>query len=230
VSAKKPPIGRIEYGFLLVLLAMLSIAFALLLEPFLAAMVCAFVVAVLFAPINTRLLNLLPGRKNTVALLSLFLVIASIIVPAILLGAALVQEASGIYTRIQGGDINFGRVFVELLEQLPEWAQGQLEAYGLTDFQSIRDRLDATIVSSFEFLTTQVFSVGESALSFFLSLGVMLYLTYFFLRDGHHLANRVEQTIPLAPEQRRQLLEKFVGEIGRAAWRERVQTWVAGES
>ena len=202
-----------ERGFLLLLLAVVTLAFAWLIEPFFAAIVWAIVVGVLFAPLYARLLQYLPGKKNIVAALTLIIVIAIIIIPAIMLGAALVQEATGIYSRIQAGEINFGLVFVEILEQLPDWLRKQMEAYGFGDFQSAREQLDASIASSFNFLTTQVFSVGESALGFFLSLGVMLYLTYFLLRDGPTIGQRVKEMIPLEPDQRELLVEKFLGVV-----------------
>ena len=213
MTTKKPSVKKLEQGFLLLFLGMVTLAFAWLIEPFFAAIVWAIVVGVLFAPLYARLLALLPGKRNIVAGLTLIIVISLIIISSIMLGAALVQEATGIYNRIQAGEINFGKVFVEILERLPDWIRAQLESYGLGDFQSARERLDASIASSFDFLTTQVFSVGESALGFFLSLGVMLYLTFFLLRDGPELGRRVEETIPLEPEQRRLLVEKFLGVV-----------------
>ena len=58
-------------------------------------------------------------------------------------------------------------------------------------------------------------NIGQWALGFFLSLGVMLYLTFFLLRDGTHIINRIESCLPLAPDQRRMLTARFV-EVVRA--------------
>lgn len=51
--------------------------------------------------------------------------------------------------------------------------------------------------ASLQPLTAQAFSIGQSALGFVVALGVMLYLTFFLLRDGKALAVRVEAALPL---------------------------------
>src|SRR5690606_4608504 len=52
-------------------------------------------------------------------------------------------------------------------------------------------------------------SVGQSTLDFIVALGVMLYLTFFLLRDGAGLSRRIKDAIPLRPAQRDALTEKF---------------------
>jgi predicted PurR-regulated permease PerM len=62
-------------------------------------------------------------------------------------------------------------------------------------------------------LAGQVLSIGQGTFGFFLALGVMLYLTFFLLRDGRALAERIERAIPLTLKQRRVLIAKFVAVI-----------------
>ncbi|WP_254305425.1 hypothetical protein [Sphingopyxis sp. BSNA05] len=102
--------SRIEWGFMITLLVIISLAFAVLIEPFFGAVVWGVVVAVLFRPVYERLLGYLPGRANLVAAITLILILLLVIVPAILLGMALAQEAATIYLRMQEGEIDFGAV------------------------------------------------------------------------------------------------------------------------
>ncbi len=201
---------RVEWGFLITLLVIISLAFGVLIEPFFGAIVWGVVVAVLFRPVYDRLLGYLPGRTNLVAAITLILILLLVVVPTILLGMALAQEAASIYLRIQDGEIDFGAVFEAFENSLPQWVQNQLAAYGYGDFASIRAEVERSISAILEFLVTRLLSVGQGAFQFLLSLGVMMYLTFFLLRDGRALAARIEQIIPLGQDKREILMEKFL--------------------
>jgi predicted PurR-regulated permease PerM len=201
---------RVEWGFLIALLVIVTLAFAVLIEPFFGAIVWGVVVAVLFRPVYERLLTYLPGRTNMVAGITLILILLLVVVPAILLGMALAQEAASLYLRIEQGDIDFGAVFEAFEKSLPHWMQTQLAAYGYGDFASIRAEIEQSIAAILEFLVTQLLSVGQGAFQFMLGLGVMLYLTFFLLRDGRALTERIGEMIPLEEKKREILMEKFL--------------------
>ncbi|MFK7842805.1 MAG: AI-2E family transporter [Sphingorhabdus sp.] len=201
---------RVEWGFMIALLVIVSLAFAVLVEPFFGAIVWGVVVAVLFRPVYERLLGYLPGRTNLVAGITLVLILLLVVVPAILLGMALAQEAASLYVRIQDGEIDFGAAFEAFENSLPNWMQAQLAAYGYNDFASIRAEIEQSISAILEFMVSQLLNVGQGAFQFLLGLGVMLYLTFFLLRDGRALAERIEQMIPLGEERRGILMDKFL--------------------
>lgn len=201
---------RIEDGFLLVLLLILTVAFGLVVAPFLAAILWAVIAAILFVPLHHRLLRRMPGRPNGSALLTLLLIVAMVIVPAIILMLSLVQEATDFYGRVQSGAINFADLFQRFQAALPDWAAAGLRRLGLTDFETAADRLGTGIAASFQTLASQAFQIGQGAFSFIVSLGVMLYLTFFLIRDGERLTERLMEATPLRPAQRQALFRQFV--------------------
>ena len=77
-------------------------------------------------------------------------------------------------------------------------------------FDTVRTKISQGISNSYQTLAGQALTVGQSALGFALSLGVMLYLTFFLLRDGNVLITKIEHCLPLAIEQRRPLVARFV--------------------
>lgn len=201
---------RIEDGFFLGLVILVSIAFALVLEPFFAAVLWGIIVAILFWPVNQALLRGMPGRKNSAALITLTLIIAIVIVPSILLGFALVQEAAHFYAKIQSGEIDFARMFSQMQAALPEWAHGALRRMGFSNFDAARITVTRGITSSFRSFAGQALTIGQGAFSFIIALGVMLYLAFFLLRDGDKLSQRFAEAAPLRPHQREALLHRFV--------------------
>lgn len=201
---------RMEDGFLLGLLLLLTLAFALVVLPFFAAILWAVIATILFAPVNHRLLRYMPKRANSAALLTLLLIVAVVIVPAIVLFLALLQEVAGFYKRVQSGEIDFDRLFDRFQAALPDWAVSGLHQLGLTGVNAVVDRLGAGATASFRSVATQALLIGQGAFGFIAALGVMLYLTFFLLRDGERLMAKVIEATPLRPAQREALFRQFV--------------------
>lgn len=201
---------RIEDGVFLGLVLIVSIAFALVIEPFSAAILWGVIAAILFAPMNQHLLDQMPGRRNSAAGLTLLVIVAVVILPAIILSIALVQEATLFYGRIQSGEINFAHVFAQFQARLPHWASAFLARLGITNFAAVREMLSQGAANSFRTVAAQLFQFGQSAFSFFVALSVTLYLTFFLLRDGPELAARLDRAAPLRFTHRRALMKQFV--------------------
>lgn len=200
-------------SFLLALLAAVTVAFVWLVAPFSGAILWAVIAAVLFTPINARLLCTMPKRPGGAAAATLFVIVMVVVLPAMLLAAALMREATAFYARIRSGDIDLGRLFTDTQGHLPGWTRRWLADIGLADMDGLRARLGQGLASGFQTVAAQAMTIGQGTFGVFLALGVMLYLTFFLLRDGHALAARIERIIPLAPDQRALLIARFVAVI-----------------
>ncbi len=209
-STSSSPAPRIEDGVFLAFVLVVSIAFALVIEPFFAAILWGVIAAILFAPVNQALLAAMPRRRNSAAGLTLLLIVAVVIVPAIILSIALVQEATLFYGRVQSGQIDVPQMFERFQASLPGWASAFLARLGITNFDAVREMLSAGIASSFRTVAAQALAIGQSAFSFLVALSVMLYLTYFLLRDGAQLAARFDAAAPMRIAYRRALMQQFV--------------------
>src|SRR6185436_14780092 len=103
----------------------------------------------------------------------------------------LLQEASGVYQRIQTGELNFGRYLQQALGALPAWASSSLERLGLTNFDAIQERLSGDLLKGSQFVAAQAIAIGHNTLDFIVSLFVMIYLLFFLLRDGDEIKKRI---------------------------------------
>lgn len=204
---------NLEDRTFLALVVLISLALAWVVAPFFGAILWGLVTAILFAPVNQRLTRKLAGRCNMAALLTLLVIIAMVIVPAILLGIFLLQEISAIYVKIRTGQIDFALYFQQIQQILPGWARSMLRRLGLTNIGAVRELIAAGITSSFRSLAAQAFLIGQSAFGFLVALGVMLYLLFFLLRDGKDLVARLHDAAPLRQEQSAALADRFVAVI-----------------
>lgn len=200
----------IEDKVFLALVLVVSLAFGWIIAPFFGAILWGLVAAILFTPLNERLIALMPRRRAMASFVTLLIILAAVIMPAILIGAFMLQEAIAIYGKIQSGQINVERYFRELQNLLPDWAHSWLARSGLTDIDAVRQKLGAGVASSFQTVAGQAFNFGQSAFGFLVALGVMLYLTYFLLRDGPAIVELVDRSVPLNPARRRALFSQFV--------------------
>jgi predicted PurR-regulated permease PerM len=200
---------RIEDASFFFLIVAASLAFAWILWPFYGAILWGTVAAIVFAPIHRRLLSSMEHRRNLAAFLSVLFIVLVVILPLTLLVAALLQEASGVYDRLQSGDLDLVGLFRKVFEDLPAWTTDLMRRFGLTSLGETQDRLSAGLMKGSQFFAGKVLDIGQSTLSLFVNLCVMLYLLFFLLRDEDALAHKIKDVIPLRADTKGALLRKF---------------------
>lgn len=199
-----------ERATLLAVLLAVSVVFVWSLWAFVGAILWSLVAAIMFAGVNRRLLGRLPDRPGAAAGLTLLLIAGAIILPAVLIGGLLLDQASGLYARFQSGQIDLPALFEQLRAVLPEWLRHVLERFGITDFGSVSGKLSAGFSSQLRSVLERAVDVGQNAASFMLSLAIMLYLTFYLLRYGEALSGRIGQVVPLPASDRGILARRFV--------------------
>jgi predicted PurR-regulated permease PerM len=196
-------------AFLWLLIAV-SLAFGWILLPLQDAVFWGAVIAIVFAPVYRALLRRWKGRSTLAALATLALIVLMVVLPLMLLTGALVREGAALYQRVQSGELNFARYFEQILAVLPEWVQGLLARFGLTDLDALQVRITEALSRGSQLIATQVFNLGQNTLDFVVSFFVMLYLCFFLLRDGAELSRTIRLALPLHPAHRRSLFDKFI--------------------
>jgi predicted PurR-regulated permease PerM len=204
-----PDPSRFEDRVLVGFVIAATLAMAWISWPFFGAILWALVVTIAFAPVHDRLALRFPKRRNSIALLTLLLVIALVIVPAIVVGTLMVEEAIRTYNSLQSQEIDLGKILRDVQAAIPANLQAFAERYGATDMSQLQQRLSSILTGGLQLIAQQAVSIGQRAFNFALALGVMLYLTFFLLRDGRHLTRHIGEIVPLRAEQRRALFDKF---------------------
>jgi predicted PurR-regulated permease PerM len=207
----------LEGATFLLLLAAITLAFGWILRPFYGAVFWSIVLAILFAPLYKRLLSKLPERRTLSALITVLVILLIVVLPLVLLTTALVQEATGVYMRIQSGELNFARFLEEIVARLPSWSLGLLERFGISDLDGMRQWLTNSAAEAASpiarVLAQSAAGIGQNTANFLISLAIALYLTFFLVRDGGILARRMKSAIPLNALYKRALFEKFTAVV-----------------
>lgn len=198
-----------EFKSLLVLVALATLLFALILWPFFGAVCWAVFIAIVFWPMHQRLLRESHGRAGLASAVSLAAILLIVILPLALVTASITQEASVMVARLRSGEINLGGYFQRFIDALPAWAQGVLQRLGMTDLGLLQQKILSALGNSGQALTSRAFSIGQITVDFVVGFFVMLYVLFFLFRDGDRLAVAIQKRIPLREEHTHRLLTQF---------------------
>lgn len=191
------------------LLVAITLAFVWLLVPFAAAVFWAVVIAILFHPLQRRLVERMPGRRNLSAFLSLLAVIVVVLLPVSLVMRSLIAETIQVYRNVQSGGFSAGEWIELSYNAIPASVRPWLERLGFDDLQAIKDYVSRAATQAVRVIGNQALSLGQNTFMFVLDLAIMLYLLFFLLRDGSKLADMVRRAMPLAPHQRDRFIDKL---------------------
>ncbi|WP_375056939.1 AI-2E family transporter [Zobellella sp. DQSA1] len=204
---------KLEQRSFLFMLLLVSLLFGLVLRPFWGAIFWACAIGVIFYPLQQRILHLIGPKPNRAALLTLLICVVIVVLPVLLIALSFVQEGVSLYQSIDQGEINPARMLEQIRSAFPLLPE-LLERIGI-DMDNLRQRLSEAAVAGSRLLAEKAISAGQSTFFFIINVALMLYLTFFLLRDGHQLTELLIKALPLGDERERKLFAKF-SEVTRA--------------
>ena len=206
-----PPASRpaVEQKSFLLLLVLVTVAFGWILLPFYGAVFWGAVLAIVFAPLNRKLLARTGKRPTVAALLTLLLILLLVILPMTMITASLVQEGTALYEKMRDGGISFSGYAQQIYAALPDWLTQLLGRFGLDNLSLLQTRLVEALNQGGQKIAQQALNIGQNTFDFVVGFFVMLYLLFFLLRDGSMLTRRMRDAVPLNNQHLRLLTSKF---------------------
>lgn len=204
---------NLERRSFLLMLTLVTLLFLYLLKPFFGAVFWASVISVLFHPLHNRLLERWSHKRNLAALTTLLVCVVIVIIPILFVLGSFFQEGAGLYQRLQSGEVDPGAYLDQVRQAFPV-VQNLLERLGV-DLDNLKLQVAGGAVSVSRFIAQNAVELGQNTLQFFMSLGLMLYVAFFLLRDGARLIALLVRALPLGDEREHLLFAKFA-EVTRA--------------
>lgn len=204
---------RVENGGLILFLAIVTIGLALVVSSFVGALLWAGLAALLFQPLFQRILARWPGRRNLAATMTILIITIAVVIPAFIVTSLVVEQAAGVYSQMQSGQINFASYFQQVHDALPHRLQGLLDSAGFDSFEKAQTQISEAVSSSASMLAKSALSIGANAAAFVLAFGVGLYVMFFLLRDGEEIGSAVVRALPLEPAVADRIADKFVAVV-----------------
>ena len=204
---------NLQRGWTASLLVVVTLAFGLVVWPYLGAIFWSVVLAIVFAPLQDMILVRLGHRRTAAALITLTLVVAGVGFPVAIVAALVVRQGAALYDAIASGRIDVGDSVQQAAATLPHWVLAALDGLGLGHLAAVQARLVDSAGEASRFVAASLLRLGANSFSFALSVAVMLYLLFFLLRDGRVLAERIDAAVPLTRNDKQSLLDSSVAVI-----------------
>ncbi len=204
---------KLEPRFFIGLLLVVSALFAWLVTPFFAAVFWALAIAIVFYPLHLKLCRKLPRWPNLAATGTLLVCSVIVVLPVIFTVNSVISQAVDIYEKVESEDIDLQAQMNRLIDRAPavrRWLDQQD-----IDTDNIRQQLTESITSGGQFLARGTWTLGQSLFALVIQIGIMLYVGFFFLRDGEKIIDGLRKALPLEDDRKHLLFRKFA-EVTRA--------------
>lgn len=200
-------VKTIENNAFLILVVLTTLTFLWLIRGFMQPLLWAVVLAITFRPLHERWLRVLGSRPAWAAASTLVSIVLLVIVPLLLVGSAVVQEASAVYGRIVSGEIDVRAPLGWLWDAMPR-ASEHLERLGV-DANRLQQGLSSTALTVSRFLASRALVIGQDAVRVTAMLFLMLYVLFFLLRDGPRIVDVLVHRLPFGDARERELFARF---------------------
>ncbi|MBC6905893.1 AI-2E family transporter [Saccharophagus sp. K07] len=204
---------RIENQSFLALLILVSLAFFWVLKPFFGPIFWSVAIAIIFAPVQDWLNSKMPGRRNLNAALTLLACSVIVIIPVIFTITSVVGQIADFYKTVESGQVEITKHVQKVQDGFPA-VQHWMDRFGI-DFDRLKQSATEAAMAAGKFIAQHSVSIGQNAFGFALAVGVMLYVSFFFIRDGDKIVALLYKALPLGDEREHLLFTKFA-EVTRA--------------
>ncbi|WP_374672999.1 AI-2E family transporter [Ideonella sp.] len=185
-----------------------TLAMLAVLLPFYGAVLWAVILALVFRPLQRRLVRRLQ-RPGWAAAITLLVVILVVVLPLLGLSAALAREGARFAQAVQTGAIDLPGMLQGVFNALPGPVSDLLGQAGISNVDALRQRIEQSAGRVAQFLAGHVLDMGQVTVAFVVQLFVALYTGFFMLRDGDALSAQVWAALPLGEHHKRALRERI---------------------
>jgi predicted PurR-regulated permease PerM len=192
-------------AFLAILVGAITIAFFIVMRGFLIAMMLAGIFTAIMYPAYRRVLRACRYRERLSSALMMVMIVVLVVIPFIAFIGLLVSQGLQVSTdaapMIQE-QIAHGH-WAERLSRLP--FADKIQPY---QDELIKKGTEAAATLA-TFVVGKLSAITKGTVSFIVNLALMLYAMYFFFIDGPRLMRRIMEYLPLSPEDRTRLVDRF---------------------
>ncbi len=193
-----------NFAFLSVLF-LISVGFLWTLRAYVMPIFWALVLAIVFMPIHEYFLKLfrkLRFKDAISASFSLLSVLLLIILPSSVLLAVFLKELQSLYyVLVQSSDAS------QHLQHLASTLKNVVHIN--INPESVQDQLKSFLAAYGTGISQFAYGVGKLSVDFLLKFFVMLYILFFFFKDGQVWVKKIMDVIPLGSRNEEYLLRKF---------------------
>jgi predicted PurR-regulated permease PerM len=196
--------------FVLVLVLVTAGSFLAVTWPMLKPLFVAAILSGLSFPLQRSLVKVLRGKRGLAAALTVVIVMMILFGPVSALLALVARQAMGVsefaIPWLQDNlDVNGISRLRSFVTQAVPWVGDMIP-----NAENLVASLGAAAQSAGVFLVGKISAITAGTAGFLLSMFVMFYAIFFFLRDGRKIMERILYYIPMQDDERDAMVERFM--------------------
>ncbi len=188
----------------LLLVFFVSFVFFGLIKEFSLGIFWAVVLNILFTDTHVLIRSKMKGKVNLAAGLTLFGILMAVILPIALLSAAVTNETIQIIDDLEKEKISLREIFGGL--QL--WISPYLAKLGIT-LESIETAIRSAALEGSGEVGKRILGITSNIFNSMIQIVIMLYVLFFFLRDGKEIRKLIVKNFPLMDPIEHRLFNRF---------------------
>ncbi|MEI7497775.1 MAG: AI-2E family transporter [Candidatus Falkowbacteria bacterium] len=194
-----PSLKKNQTNYAFIALLLLCVVLTLnMLQGFFQLLGLAAILAIMFLPVHRFLVKHLKNETAS-ALLTVFGIVALVVVPLYFIGQIAVMEAMGMYSQYKEGGLAINQQF--LVEHLPQsWQQA---AITLIDNASKKASVWA------QSFTLDIQAIVSNIAGFFFLTFILFFSIYYLLKDNEKIKNYFDDLLPLPAKRVNALFERI---------------------
>ena len=197
----RTPYTQPETYFFLIILILVGVLSFLVFMPFMTTLILAATFAVLIYPIHKKILEAFRGNSVLASFVTLFGLVALIIIPLFLIAAQVFNETTSAYYHVASNDSNVSLT----IDALQNSFNSKVEAFFPGVTLDLRNYV--TVASTWLLKNIGSFFAGTISIGIRLFLG--LFALYYFIKDGHSFIKLFQEHSPIPREHTDVLIKKL---------------------
>ncbi len=198
--------NTVEYKSFIALLVFISLSFLILMFPFLGIIFWSIAISITFARVQDFFLKK-TKRPNLSALITLSLCVIIIVIPFLFIANAFLEQSLALYQNLKNGTINLNQYFERIIHTFP-MVQDILKKFSASP-ENLQEKATEAIVFISRNLGEQAVLIGQETINLIAQLGLLLYISFFSLRDKHILLGYLHRALPLGDNREALLFNKI---------------------
>lgn len=204
---------QLPHLFFALLIFLVTATFLGLIREYLLAIFWAIVLAILFQGTYRWLYTRLKGKENVAALVTLITILLLVVIPLLVVAASITTQGIEIYQKISSGELDVSAPLQHIQDRIPT-ADHWLQYIGLS-VEKIIANVEESASGLAQMAGNRVLGFTQNTVGFLVQFSIMLYVLFFFLRDGNNILQAATRVMPLDDKDEWELMYRFAS-VARA--------------
>ncbi len=204
--------SNLEYKSFIWLLIIVSVGFIMLMLPFFGIIFWSVAIAILFSKLQDYFVKL-TNSPNLSALMTLFVTIVIVVLPFLFMASEFLNQGLALYQGLTSGKVDINAYFERVKTSFPI-IQEYMTRFELNP-QGIQEKLAEGFIFLSKFVGQKAVSIGAQTLNIVAEVGLLLYISFFTLRDKEKIITLLHKALPLG-DRREALLFQKISEVTKA--------------